>query len=58
MDEALIERLTTEASTDGIQQLVVGAVIHHDGKVLLLQRPEDDFMGGHLGAAERQGRTR
>ncbi|MFF0498859.1 NUDIX domain-containing protein [Nocardia aobensis] len=46
MDAALIERLTTQASTDGIQQLVVGAVVHYDGKVLLLQRPEDDFMGG------------
>ncbi|MBY8856068.1 NUDIX domain-containing protein [Nocardia sp. CA2R105] len=46
MEPDLIERLTTEASGDGIQQLVVGAVVQHDGKVLLLQRPEDDFMGG------------
>jgi 8-oxo-dGTP diphosphatase len=29
-----------------VQQLVVGAIVQHDGKVLLLQRPEDDFMGG------------
>ncbi|MBB5912789.1 8-oxo-dGTP diphosphatase [Nocardia transvalensis] len=46
MDPALIDRLTAEAANDGIQQLVVGAVVRHCGKVLLLQRPEDDFMGG------------
>ncbi|WP_040817413.1 NUDIX domain-containing protein [Nocardia jiangxiensis] len=46
MEPHLIERLTTEASGDGIQQFVVGAVVQHDGRVLLLQRPEDDFMGG------------
>lgn len=42
----LLEQLTAEAERDGVQQLVVGAVVQHDGKVLLLQRPEDDFMGG------------
>lgn len=42
----LLEQLTAEAGRDGVQQLVVGAVVQHDGKVLLLQRPEDDFMGG------------
>ncbi|WP_067904746.1 NUDIX hydrolase [Nocardia vaccinii] len=46
MDIALIEQLTAGATNDGVQQLVVGAVVRHDGKVLLLQRPEDDFMGG------------
>jgi 8-oxo-dGTP diphosphatase len=46
MDPALIEQLTTVATSDGVQQLVVGAVVRHDGTVLLLQRPEDDFMGG------------
>ncbi len=46
MDSALIEQLTAGAESDGVQQLVVGAVVHHNGKVLLLQRPEDDFMGG------------
>lgn len=46
MDIALIEQLTTGATNDGIQQLVVGAVVQHDGRVLLLQRPEHDFMGG------------
>lgn len=46
VDTSLIERITTEAEADGVQQLVVGAVVQHDDKVLLLQRPEDDFMGG------------
>lgn len=45
-DLALIEQLTAEAAADGVQQLVVGAVVEHDGRVLLLRRPEDDFMGG------------
>lgn len=34
------------AAADGIQQLVVGAVVQHDDDVLLLKRPEADFMGG------------
>ena len=42
----LLEQLSTEAKRDGVQQFVVGAVVQYDGKVLLLQRPEDDFMGG------------
>lgn len=42
----LFEELNAEAERDGVQQLVVGAVVQHDGKVLLLQRPDDDFMGG------------
>lgn len=29
-----------------MQQLAVGGVVEDDGKVLLLQRPDDDFMGG------------
>jgi len=43
---SLVEGLATEAARDGIQQLVVGAVVQHAGKVLLLRRPEDDYMGG------------
>ncbi|MFI6458605.1 NUDIX hydrolase [Streptosporangium amethystogenes] len=47
MDQsALLEELSAEAERDGVQQFVVGAVVQHDGKVLLLRRPEDDFMGG------------
>ncbi|TLF76665.1 NUDIX domain-containing protein [Nocardia cyriacigeorgica] len=41
-----IEDLTAQAERDGVQQLVVGAVVEHDGRVLLLRRPGDDFMGG------------
>ncbi|MFQ6327864.1 NUDIX hydrolase [Nocardia sp. CWNU-33] len=46
IETALLEKLTREAELDEVQQLVVGAVVQHDGKVLLLQRPTDDFMGG------------
>lgn len=38
--------LEAQATGDGVQQLVVGAVVEHEGQVLLLQRPSDDFMGG------------
>ena len=40
------EVLVADAQRDGVQQLVVGAVIDDDGRVLLLRRPGDDFMGG------------
>ncbi|WP_459547140.1 NUDIX hydrolase [Nocardia sp. X0981] len=40
------EDLVTEAERDGVQQLVVGAVVEHNGRILLLHRPGDDFMGG------------
>ena len=47
MEQAqLLEQLSAEAKRDGVQQFVFGAVVQHDGKVLLLQRPEGDFMGG------------
>lgn len=38
--------LVDTACADGIAQLVVGAVIVDDGRVLLLRRPAEDFMGG------------
>jgi 8-oxo-dGTP diphosphatase len=46
IETTLLEKLTREADRDEVRQLVVGAVVHHGGKVLLLQRPADDFMGG------------
>ncbi|GAB2662557.1 NUDIX hydrolase [Nocardia goodfellowii] len=46
IETTLLEKLMREADRDGVQQLVVGAVVQHNGKVLLLQRPTDDFMGG------------
>jgi 8-oxo-dGTP diphosphatase len=39
--------LTRQAAADGVQQLVVGAIVAgQDGAVLLLKRPATDFMGG------------
>jgi 8-oxo-dGTP diphosphatase len=46
VEAAFLEQLTAEAARDDVQQLVVGAVVQHDSKVLLLKRPENDFMGG------------
>lgn len=46
ISNAFLDRLCAQATTDGIQQLVVGAVITHADTVLLLQRPANDFMGG------------
>lgn len=38
--------LTEQDARDGIEQQVVGAVICHAGKFLVLQRPTTDFRGG------------
>lgn len=46
VDKAFLQKLTTDAAYEGVQQLAVGAVVQHDGKLLLLKRPEDEFMGG------------
>lgn len=46
IDASIYGRLVEEAAGDGVQQLVVGAVVRHGEGVLLLRRPEDDFMGG------------
>lgn len=46
VDSSLLEQLTTDATRDDVQQLVVGAVLLSGDKILLLQRPADDFMGG------------
>ena len=45
-DPALFTQLAAEARSDGVHQLVVGAVIANDGQILLLRRAQDDFMGG------------
>ena len=34
------------AVRDGIEKIVVGAIISRDGKVLVLRRRQDDFLGG------------
>jgi 8-oxo-dGTP diphosphatase len=46
IDSALLTELTDTATTEGVQQFVVGAVVVQNGRVLLLKRPSDDFMGG------------
>ena len=42
-----IQQLHADAGRDGITKLVVGAIVHADGQVLILRRSaEDAFMGG------------
>jgi 8-oxo-dGTP diphosphatase len=44
-DEAFAS-LTRLAAAESVQQLVVGGIVQHEGAILLLKRPEADFMGG------------
>lgn len=46
VSNSLLAGLTAEATLDGIQQLAVGAVVQHNGKVLLLRRRKGDFLPG------------
>ena len=46
MDGSFYEALVEEAKKAGINRYVVGAVIQKGSSVLLLKRPEDEFMGG------------
>jgi len=46
IDPGLFTQLTDEARQKGVQKLIVGAVISNGSDVLLLKRPQDDFMGG------------
>lgn len=46
INNSVIRELLTEAQQDGVQKLVVGAVIQSDKKFLLLEREPTDFMGG------------
>ncbi len=39
-------RLRARAEAEDIDKLVVGALCHHDGRVLVLRRAASDFMGG------------
>jgi 8-oxo-dGTP diphosphatase len=45
-DVYFLDQLCAAAERDGVQQLVVGAVVQQHGDVLLLRRPTDEFMGG------------
>lgn len=46
MNTPELAELDQQDTLDGIAQQVVGAVIEHDNRILLLQRPTDDFRGG------------
>ncbi|GAA0361036.1 NUDIX hydrolase [Streptomyces blastmyceticus] len=47
LDTALLDDLARAAERDGITKTVVGAVIaDNDGKILLLHRSDDDYLGG------------
>lgn len=47
VEPALLDEITAAADGDGIAKRVVGAVIaDHRGRVLLLHRPADDYLGG------------
>lgn len=46
VDHNTIKQLVAESQEDGVQKLVVGAVIRRDDKFLLLERLPSDFMGG------------
>lgn len=46
INKAVLEQLVAHAKQAGVQQLVVGAIVRDGDSVLLLQRPDDDFMGG------------
>lgn len=46
VDAAVLRQLVADARDDCIARLVVGMVVECDGKLLLLKRPMDDFMGG------------
>ena len=46
MNEIVYDALIKRAQEAGINRYVVGAIIERDSRVLLLERPKDDFMGG------------
>ena len=46
VDDGVFERLLEEARVDGIQKVVVGAVIQRGDSFLLLERLASDYMGG------------
>jgi len=46
VSDVKLKELLGQADADGIQKVVVGAVVADEGKVLFLERKPDDFMGG------------
>jgi len=49
IDPTIIQQLLTDVKKDGVQKLVVGAVICKNNKFLLLERVPSDSMGGFVG---------
>ena len=48
IDPTIIQKLITDSQKDGIQKLVVGAVICKNSRFLLIERVLSDFMGGFV----------
>lgn len=48
IEYGIIQQLVIDAQKDGVQKLVVGAVICKNHKFLLLERVLSDFMGGFV----------
>ena len=48
IDDVIIQRLLSDSQKDGVQKLVVGAVICINNKFLLIERVLSDFMGGFV----------
>lgn len=46
VDQNTIRQLVADSQKDGVQKLVVGAVIRRNDMFLLLERAPSDFMGG------------
>ena len=49
IDPTIIQQLLTDAQKDGVQKLVVGAIIYKNSRFLLLERVPFDSMGGFVG---------
>ena len=49
IEHGIIQQLVIDAQKDGVQKLVVGAVICKNHKLLLLERVPSDSMGGFVG---------
>ena len=49
IEHTTIQQLHTDSQKDGVQKLVVGAVISKNNKFLLLERVPSDTMGGFVG---------
>lgn len=46
VNDATIQKLLEQAGKDGVQKIIVGAVVKRDDKFLLLERAPSEFMAG------------